>query len=90
MTTLTERLLKAQEGLEPMSLTIDLERQSVSTADGKDIHFAIEPRRREALMEGLDPLGTTLKHSRLIEQWQAHDRQRRPWVWQSVGGASGT
>lgn len=88
VTTLSQRLLTA--GSQPIRLTIDLERQTVCAADGKDIHFAIEPRRREALMEGLDPLGTTLKQSSLIEQWQAHDRHKRPWVWQSVGGASGT
>lgn len=62
-------------------LTIDLERQLVVTADGEQIGFAVEPMRRTALLEGLDDIGLTLKHSEAILGYQVADRVSQPWVW---------
>ena len=62
-------------------VTVDLERQLVIAPDGEEMPFAIEAIRREALLEGLDDIGLTLRHADLIAAFQARDRQARPWVW---------
>ena len=43
--------------------------------------FAIDALQREALLEGLDEIGLTLKHADEIAAWQEADRAARPWVW---------
>lgn len=65
------------------TLTVDLERQAVIA--GNEVHaFDIDPRRREALLEGLDDIGLTLKQMPAIRAFQAADRLERPWVWDPV------
>ena len=62
-------------------LTVDLERQTISTAAGVETAFTVDPLRREGLLHGLDDIGLTLKDKALIEAWQRSDRSRRPWAW---------
>jgi 3-isopropylmalate/(R)-2-methylmalate dehydratase small subunit len=65
-------------------LTVDLVQQTIRSHDGQTVSFTIDPLRREGLLRGLDDIGLTLKEDALICAWQAADRARRPWVWQST------
>ncbi len=60
---------------------IDLVAATVTAPDGTMISFEIDPLRRQALLEGLDDIGLTLKDDFVIRQWQVEDRTRRPWAW---------
>ncbi|HZB90043.1 MAG TPA: 3-isopropylmalate dehydratase small subunit, partial [Stellaceae bacterium] len=62
-------------------VTVDLARQVVVAPDGGETGFAIDRLRREALLEGLDDIGLTLKREGEIAAFQAEDRARRPWIW---------
>jgi 3-isopropylmalate/(R)-2-methylmalate dehydratase small subunit len=62
-------------------MTVDLERSAIRTAAGGEIAFAVEPLRRRALLEGLDPIGLTLTLQERVAAFQAADRARRPWVY---------
>jgi 3-isopropylmalate/(R)-2-methylmalate dehydratase small subunit len=62
-------------------LTVDLVSQWLVLSTGEKISFEVDPMRRDALLEGLDEIGQTLKRSDVIAAWQQHDRQARPWVW---------
>jgi 3-isopropylmalate/(R)-2-methylmalate dehydratase small subunit len=62
-------------------ITVDLEQRTIIAPDGARIAFAIDPMRREALLNGLDDIGLTLKDDALIRAWQAEDRLARPWAW---------
>ncbi|HZB94056.1 MAG TPA: 3-isopropylmalate dehydratase small subunit, partial [Stellaceae bacterium] len=62
-------------------VTVDLERQVVVAPDGAETGFAIDRLRREALLEGLDDIGLTLKREGEIAAFQTEDRARRPWIW---------
>ncbi|MDP2007707.1 MAG: 3-isopropylmalate dehydratase small subunit [Rubrivivax sp.] len=74
--------LQAQQTLgRPVHVTVDLARQIVQWPGGDDVGFAIDARRRKALMAGLDSIGVTLTQAPQIAAWQAQDRQRRPWIW---------
>jgi 3-isopropylmalate/(R)-2-methylmalate dehydratase small subunit len=60
--------------------TVDLARQLVVTPTGEEISFAVDPRRREALLEGLDDIALTLRHAEAIAAFRARDAERRPWA----------
>jgi 3-isopropylmalate/(R)-2-methylmalate dehydratase small subunit len=63
-------------------VTVDLRRQKVVFPHGEEVGFEIEPIRRTAMLEGLDEIGLTLKHTDAIAAFQSADRTTRPWVWQ--------
>jgi 3-isopropylmalate/(R)-2-methylmalate dehydratase small subunit len=67
---------------ERATLTVDLLQQRIHTPAGSAIAFDIEPLRREALIEGLDPISLTLKRAAGIDAFQARQRETRPWVWE--------
>lgn len=60
---------------------VDLAAQTVTTPRGRRLSFDIDPMRREALIEGLDEIGASLRRETEIEGFQARDRQERPWVY---------
>lgn len=64
--------------------TVDLARQVVVTPEGAEIPFAVDARKKEALLEGLDDIALTLRFKDLIDGWYAADRTARPWNWESV------
>ena len=74
--------------LEPDSgrrlVTVDLERQRVLSPRGKEYSFEIPGLRREALLEGLDDIGLSLKREAMIAAHQKRDRKLRPWIYETV------
>lgn len=70
-------------------ITVDLERCLVVSPGGTQHSFAVEARRREALLEGLDEIGATRRQAAAIDGFQARDRQRRPWVYATTENRSG-
>jgi 3-isopropylmalate/(R)-2-methylmalate dehydratase small subunit len=62
--------------------TVDLKGQLVVAPSGEGVAFSIDALQREALLEGLDEIGLTLKCADSISGWQKADRLNRPWVWQ--------
>ncbi|MEI9984045.1 MAG: 3-isopropylmalate dehydratase small subunit [Aliidongia sp.] len=71
------------------AFTIDLRAGSITAPSGRRVAFEIDALRRSALLEGLDDIGLTLKHSAAITAWQQADRTTRPWVWQVAAVAWG-
>jgi 3-isopropylmalate/(R)-2-methylmalate dehydratase small subunit len=80
---LAELAKVAPEAPERATLTVDLHRQRVSTPWGEPIPFEVEALRRETLLEGLDPIGVTLKRVAAIDAFEARQRAARPWVWEA-------
>ncbi len=66
-------------------VTVDLETCTITTPLGRTIRFEVNALRREALMEGLDAIGITLKRDDAIAAFQEQDRQTRPWVYDLPG-----
>lgn len=68
-------------------VTVDLERCVIAVSGhGDAIAFAVDPLRRESLLQGLDDIGMTLMREDNIAAWQAADRVNRPWVWRLGNG----
>ena len=62
-------------------LTIDLERQVVSTVDGSlAFAFEVEPYRKHRLLNGLDDIGLTLAHSEAIRAFETKRLADHPWL----------
>jgi 3-isopropylmalate/(R)-2-methylmalate dehydratase small subunit len=65
-------------------ITVDLEKQQVVTPWGEAVPFAVDARKREALLSGLDEIQQTLARGAEIAAWQARDRAARGWAWDPV------
>jgi 3-isopropylmalate/(R)-2-methylmalate dehydratase small subunit len=61
-------------------LTVDLERQVVVEPGGAEIAFEVQAFRRYCLLNGLDDIGLTLRHSEKIRAFEAERLARQPWL----------
>lgn len=73
-----EARVVAADGAAPF--TVDLVRQRISGPGGPDIAFDIPPADRMRLIEGLDDIGLTLKHTDEIANWERRTATARPWL----------
>jgi 3-isopropylmalate/(R)-2-methylmalate dehydratase small subunit len=60
--------------------TVDLETQTISGPGGPDIKFDIAAADRMRLLEGLDDIGLTLKHTEDIVAFEQHMAEAQPWL----------
>lgn len=71
-----ERAKAGRDGGTPYVLTVDLETQTISDADGRKIEFTVDPFRRHCLLNGLDDIGLTLQFA---DEIGAYEEQRPSW-----------
>jgi len=62
------------------TLSIDLEAQTIKGPDGGTINFDIDAARKNALLEGLDDIATTLKKVNNITSYEEKLEINQPWV----------
>jgi 3-isopropylmalate/(R)-2-methylmalate dehydratase small subunit len=60
--------------------TVDLAAQRISGPGGPDIAFEIPAADRMRLLEGLDDIGLTLKHTDEIARWERRVAEAQPWL----------
>src|SRR5262249_17460007 len=60
--------------------TVDLESQTISGPGGPDIKFDIPAADRMRLIEGLDDIGLTLKHTDEIGAFEQRLAAAQPWL----------
>ena len=60
--------------------TVDLPAQRISGPGGPDVAFAIPASDRMRLLEGLDDIGLTLKHTDEIVSWEKRKANAQPWL----------
>lgn len=68
---------------EGVAFTVDLENQRVTTPLGTEISFEIDGFRKHNLLNGLDDIGLTLKHTDQIAAYEKSHQQQFPWLWAS-------
>jgi len=61
-------------------ITVDLEREVVTTSDGQEFAFSIDPFRRHCLLNGLDDIGLTMEKAPAIKTFETTMATSRPWV----------
>ena len=62
-------------------LSIDLFDCVINLPTGKQFNFIIPESRRNALLNGLDEIESTLSNYKKIENFQNHDKYIRPWIY---------
>ena len=76
-----DRLFDAVKAFPGFKLVIDLERQTVATADGAmTFGFDIDDFRKHRLVNGLDDIGLTLQHADAIREFEAKRLADQPWL----------
>ncbi len=73
-----EQRVIAADGAAPF--TVDLETQTISGPGGPDITFDIAAADRTRLLEGLDDIGLTLKHTEDIVAFEQDMARDQPWL----------
>lgn len=66
-------------------ITVDLETATVTTPFQDRFAYAIDPFRRQCLMEGLDEIGITLAMTPAIAAYEAGAALDRPWAMEGTG-----
>ena len=61
-------------------LTIDLERQVVVKPQGEELPFEVQAFRKYCLINGLDDIGLTLRHTETIRTFEAARLAQKPWL----------
>ncbi|HSG75214.1 MAG TPA: 3-isopropylmalate dehydratase small subunit [Burkholderiales bacterium] len=62
-------------------LTVDLDAQTVSTADRSQVmRFEVDAFRKYCLLNGLDEIGLTLRHADKIRTFEAKHLAQHPWL----------
>ncbi|HYD33632.1 MAG TPA: 3-isopropylmalate dehydratase small subunit [Methylophilaceae bacterium] len=78
--TIVETLFNAVQTAPGYQLTIDLEKQKVSTPSGESYAFEVDPFRKHCLLNGLDDIGLTLQHVDEIKAFEIKHRVAQPWL----------
>jgi len=61
-------------------VSVDLEAQEIRGPDGGMITFAIDPFRRQCLLNGWDDIGLTLRQEQKISSFEERQKLSAPWV----------
>ena len=67
----------ANEGYE---LNVDLEKQTITKADGTTISFEVDEFRKHRLLNGLDDIGLTMQHVDDIKAYEQRRSAEAPWL----------
>ncbi|ANU26299.1 3-isopropylmalate dehydratase small subunit [Planococcus versutus] len=69
-----QELFKKVNGHEGYELTINLESKTIVGDSGESVSFEIDDYMRNMLLEGLDEIGSTIKHMQEIEKFEETHR----------------
>ncbi|WPG41540.1 3-isopropylmalate dehydratase small subunit [Variovorax sp. EBFNA2] len=62
------------------ALSVDLIGQRIALPDGDFVEFQVAPFQKKCLLEGLDEIELTLRHSEKIAAFEAERLTRQPWL----------
>ena len=75
-----DQLFAGLQGQPECRLSVDLERQVVSNADGVEMTFEIDDFRKYCLLNGFDDIGLTMQKSEQIKSFEQQYYQKLPWL----------
>ena len=77
---IVDQLFKETLAVTGYRLTIDLEKQTVMTAAGRQIFFVFDAGYKERLLEGLDEISMTLASAGDIRAYEMRQKKITPWL----------
>ena len=75
-----DRLFGETVATEGYRLTVDLEKQLVTTPGGHGIRFEVDAFRKYCLLNGLDDIGLTLQNADKIRAYEERRKVEAPWL----------
>jgi 3-isopropylmalate/(R)-2-methylmalate dehydratase small subunit len=82
-----EQLMHAVKAFPGFTLQIDLEQQTVRTADGSSQYpFEVDPFRKYCLLNGLDDIGLSLRQADKIRDFEQRHLAAQPWLANTITG----
>ena len=79
-----EVLFNSSQASPGFKVTINLERQFIETQDNKEFKFKIDAGLKTRLLEGLDDIALTLKHSDAIRRYEMNRAKLVPWLFKEI------
>ncbi len=79
-THLVDQLFQELQQHPDYQLSIDLERQVVSNAEGMEMTFEVDEFRKYCLLNGFDDIGLTMQHAATIKTFEEQYYARSPWL----------
>lgn len=73
-------LMADAENGENARIEVDLEAQTVTSADGQVFSFDLDPFKKHCLLNGLDDIGLSMEKVDSIDAYEARATAERPWV----------
>jgi len=80
-----EILTKQAQQTPEKEITVDLESQTITAADGQSFSFDVDPFRKHCLLNGLDDIGLTLEKGDAIESYEDSIADKKPWLTKNAG-----
>ena len=80
-----ETLTKQAQQTPEKEITVDLESQTITAADGQSFSFDVDPFRKHCLLNGLDDIGLTLEKGDSIESYEDEMAGKKPWLTKNAG-----
>ena len=77
-------LMALAENPQSCEMTVNLETQTVTLADGSSVAFEIEAARKHRLVNGLDDIEITLQKDAEISAFEARQKTALPWLYRAV------
>jgi 3-isopropylmalate/(R)-2-methylmalate dehydratase small subunit len=77
---LVDQLFGELETVQDYQLSVDLEKQVVSTAQGIEMRFEVEEFRKSCLLGGLDDIGLTMQYAADIKAFEQQYYDAMPWL----------
>lgn len=65
-------------------ITVDLETQTVTRADGVSYAFEVDAFRKHCLLNGLDDIGLTLQDQEAIKTFESKHQAAQPWLFGAI------
>ncbi len=86
--TTVKKLFEALYRQPNYQLTIDLQTCRITSDDGINIVFTMDPSIRERLLHGWDDIAVTLQEADAIHQFELQQQKKYPWLWSPLKGQS--
>ncbi len=77
-------LIALADNPQSCEMTVDLEAQTITLADGSSVAFEIESARKHRLLNGLDDIEITLQKGAEIGAFEARQKTAFPWLYRAV------
>ena len=77
-------LMGLAENPQSCEMTVDLEAQTVTLADGRSVALEIEGASKHRLVNGLDDIEITLQKDAEISAFEARQKATLPWLYRAV------